>query len=315
MAKRNNYAPPRECSSEFADQTKDDQSSVEWYERERWHVTSAATPLNARGLREPGSGNRLYVHKALDYVGEILHDAIVRSNDRISPRMFGQLEIAMQSALFARIEENEQKSIPPDCDEWSADLFQRACLGVATPWELLALLATFPDHLRSLELAKQTHPIDWLATDDMDIEIEALLSDTGAVIRETERTQKIRYSLTRVDDVINPQVATFVRKAEKGIVPLDDGGFLTIMQRDCLVMDMTHDDTAIIGTHMRQWLATQGAREQIRGSKKVPYSDDTLREFVSGQLATQETLRSPTLVPAVRSYYAHYTPSETAKAA
>lgn len=307
MTKRNSYAPPRECTSDFVDQTEEDSASVEWYERERWHLTSAATPLNARGLLEPGSENRLYVHEALDHVNEILRDAIGRSNrDKISPRAFGHLEIAVQSALFARIEENEQKSIPADCDEWSADLFQRACLGVATPWELLALLATFPGHLNSLELAKQTHPIDWLATDDMDVEIEALLSDTGAIIRETERTQNVRYGLTRVDDVINPEVATFVRKAEKGLVPLDDG-FLTIVQRDCLVVDMTHSDAASIGAQMREWLAAPEVRERIRGSHKIPYAGDELREFVSEQLATQETLRSPALVPAVRSYYAYYT--------
>jgi hypothetical protein len=309
MAKRNSYAPPHEYTSVFADQTEVGPASVEWYERERWHLTSAATPLNARGLLVPGSNDRLYVHEALDHVNDVLHGAIQRSaGDRISSRVFGHLEIAVQSALFTRIEENEQKSIPADCDEWSVELFQRACLGVATPWELLALLATFPDHLQSLELAKQTHPTDWLAADDMDVEVDALLHDTEAIIRETERTQNVRYGLARVDDTMNPEVATFVRKAEKGLVPLDDGGHLTIMQRDCLVVDMTHDDAMNIGKHMRGWLAIPETKEQLRGSRKVPYRGDALREFVSEQLATQETLRSPALVPAVRSYYAFYTP-------
>jgi hypothetical protein len=80
------------------------------------------------------------------------------------------------------------------------------------------------------------------------------------------------------------------------------------MQRDCLVVDMTHDDAMNIGKHMRGWLAIPETKEQLRGSRKVPYRGDALREFVSEQLATQETLRSPALVPAVRSYYAFYTP-------
>ncbi len=318
MAKRNDYAPLREHISELADRSEEKgAANVEWYERERWHLTSAATPLNARGLLVPDSGGCLYVHEALDYVNEVLHEAVrhAATENKIDARVFGHLEIAVQSALFARIEENEQKSIPADCDEWSADLFQRACSGVATPWELLALLATYPDHLKSLELAKQTHPTDWLATDDMDVEIEALLDDTEAIIRETERTQKVRYSLTRVDDVINPRVATFVRKAERGIVPLDDGGFLTITQRDCLVVDVTCEDTASIGVHMRGWLADSGAAGRIHGGKKVLYAGTELREFVSGQLATQETLRSPALIPAVRSYYAYHTPPSVARAA
>src|SRR5687768_10310208 len=118
MAKRNSYAPPREYIPELADQSeKKGVADVEWYERERWHLTSAATPLNARGLLVSDSSDRLYIHEALDYVNEVLHDAIHQTPEgRVTPRVFGHLEVAVQSALFTRVEENERKSIPADCD-------------------------------------------------------------------------------------------------------------------------------------------------------------------------------------------------------
>jgi hypothetical protein len=244
------------------------------------------------------------VHEALRYVNDILHDA-VNDHQQMTPRVFGHLEIATQGALFSRIEENEQKTIPPDCDEKSAELFARACEGIAAPGELLELLRRYPQALESLELAKQTYVGDWQATHAMDTEIAITLDRHDAYLRASARTQAVRYGVTRIDDPIMPEVMTFVRKADVGIVIAYDGVPLSVVQRDSYVLDLTQPDTAPVQDELQAWLRTPEARATMQGNTKVPYRQPALTEFMDSQLATASTGRSSALVPAVRSYYAY----------
>jgi len=277
-------------------------SEMEWPERERWHMTYAATPLNARAMRV--DERTLYVHEALRYVNDILHDA-VKEFPHISPRVFGHLEIAAQGALFSRIEENEQKTIPTDCDERSAELFMRACEGIASPDELLELLRRYPLALQSLELAKQTRVGDWRATQGMDTVMAGTLDYHDAYLRSSERTQNVRYSITRIDDTTSPEVATFVRKADQGVVIAYDGTPINVVQRDTYVVDLMQPDTAAIGVELHAWVRTPQTKEAMRGNVKVPYDGPLLGAFMDTQLATASTGRSSALVPVVRSYYGY----------
>lgn len=277
-------------------------SEMEWRDRERWHMAYAATPLNARAMRV--DEHTLYVHEALRYVNDILHDA-VKDQYQMSPRVFGHLEIATQGALFGRIEENEQKTIPADCDERSAELFARACEGIAAPGELLELLRRYPQALESLELAKQTYVGNWQATHAMDMEIATTLDHHDAYLRASARTQDVRYGVTRIDDTITPEVMTFIRKANIGIVIAYDGVPLSIVQRDSYVLDLTQPDTTRVRDELRTWLRTPESKTTMRGNTKVPYGQPALAEFMDSQLATASAGRSPALVPAVRSYYAY----------
>jgi len=205
--------------------------------------------------------------------------------------------------VFSRIEENERKTIPVDCDDETAELFAKACLGIGSPEELLELLSRHPKELKSLELAKQTHPCDWLGTEQMDDTIEELLRRKG-IVRETDRAQNVRYSLMRIDNTTTASTATFVRKADRGIIRGDTAS-MAIVQRDSLVVDLTALDTAAIHEHIRKWLRQPDTQEKLRGNMKVPYDGHALRDFVAAQFATEAQRRSSALVPAVRSYYAY----------
>ena len=277
-------------------------SEMEWRDRERWHMAYSATPLNARAMRV--DEHTLYVHEALRYVNDILHDAVA-GRQGVVPRVFGHLEIATQSALFSRIEENERKTIPPDCDERSAELFTRACEGIAAPNELLELLRRYPLALESLELAKQTYVGNWRATHTMDAEIATTLDQHDAYLRASARTQDVRYGLTRIDDTLAPEVMTIIRKADVGIIIAYEGVPLSVVQRDSYVLDLTHADTVSVQEELQAWLRTPEAKGTMRGNTKIPYRQPALAEFMDGQLATASTSRSSALVPAVRSYYAY----------
>jgi len=65
--------------------------SPEWREREDWHMTHAATPLNANGLR--ATERTSYVVEALNYVNEVVRSAAANSPE-LPLKVFGHLEIA-----------------------------------------------------------------------------------------------------------------------------------------------------------------------------------------------------------------------------
>lgn len=274
----------------------------DWRERDRWHSAYSATPLNSRGL-ETANG-RLYTHEALDYVGEFVHDAALR-DPTMPPLVYGHLEIAVFGALMARIEENEQKSIPLDADAVTAEIFMRACIGSAEPNELMTLLSRYPAELGSLELAKQTVAGDVTLLKEMDSVIERMLVDRHAKIRDGETAQNVRYSMARIDDPTDVHVATVVRKADIAVLPLVGGESIKVVQRDSVVVDLARPISAPLKDEMSTWLRVPETRAALRGNQKARYRGKEM-----SALFDMEELsggKSP-LTLAVRSYYAHTNP-------
>jgi len=282
----------------------DERGSISWEVRNRWHSSYAATPLNARHLREPSG--ELYICAALNYVNGLLDDLLLRRVIPLTPHVVEHLSIAIQSAVLMRIEENETKSIPMDVDDRSALLFTKACYGGASPEELLDLVITYSKELDSLELAKQTHPGIWSATDDMDEAVGNALIERGFDERSSTKTRNVRYVVTRVDNTKHPETATIIRKADIATRRSAKGGMLMVVQRDSLVVDLTHKDVELAQQEVRRWLQLEVTSDTMRGDVKVPYAGKRLTSFIDQQFETNRDRRSLALVPAVRSYYAHY---------
>jgi hypothetical protein len=298
-----------ELSRSYIRRTSSDESLLEdssqtWQERERWHSSYAATPLNSRHLKEPSG--RVYTLAALQYVNELLREAVRIRAGQVTPKVYDQLEIALQSALLSRVEENERKAIPLEADNVSATLFAKACYGGASPEDLLKLLVSYPVELGSLELAKQSHPCEWSETIEMDQVVEDALVEHDFALRGGVRTQNVRYSLARVDDTQKPDVATFVRKADIGTRAVPGKGSLIVTQQDSMVVDFEHPDAESAYHEMQRWLRRPATADALKGDTKVYYEGKIATSFIDRQFETESSLRSPSVRPVVRSYYVYY---------
>jgi len=259
----------------------------------------AATPLNPYSLRE--DGGVAYIRNAQQYIEKILQGNLQRLHFSPPETVVELLETSVNSALFDRAQENQNKTIPLDCDEEIALLFEKACRGFATPDELLELFMHYPETLGSIELAKQTHPFDWRATEKMDIAVDEALSGGDFSMRGHERTQNVRYYYLRADDFHDPKAIILRREADIAVNRLPKGSAVAV-QRDSFVLDLTHDDAGASRQEVTKWMR-QLRYDQVDGSA-IPYNGGAqLVDFVNTQLTTQRERRSPAIYPGVRSYY------------
>jgi hypothetical protein len=259
----------------------------------------AATPLNPYSLRE--DGGIAYIRNAQQHIEKILRGNLQRLQFAPPETVIGLLETSVNSALFDRAQENQNKTIPLDCDGEIALLFEKACRGFATPDELLELFMHYPETLGSIELAKQTHPFDWRATEKMDIAVDEALSGNGFSMRGHERTQNVRYYYLRADDSHDPKAIILRRKADIAVSRLSKGSAVAV-QRDSFVLDLTHDDASASRQEVTKWIR-QLRYDQTDGNA-IPYNGGPrLVDFVDMQLTTQLERRSPAIYPGVRSYY------------
>jgi len=258
----------------------------------------AATPLNPYSLQEE---NGAYIRGAQQYVESILDTNLLALKQKPPKEVIDLLEVSVNSALFSRAAENQGKTIPVDCDDEAAKLFIKACQGFATPAELLALFVRYPQGLESIELAKQTHPFDWRATDDMDVAVDEALTEHSAFsLRGSERTQNVRYYLTRADNMTNPAAIILRRKADIASARLDDGSAIAV-QRDSFVLDVTHPDlTRARGEILKNIACLQADADVDKG---VLYQGAAVSDFINTQLTTNVERRSAAIYPGVRSYY------------
>ncbi len=255
----------------------------------------AATPLNPYSLQEE---NVAYIRGAQQYVEKILQTNLNRLQRRPSKEVVDLLEVSVNSALFARAEENQGKTVPLDCDNDIAMLFEKACQGFASPAELLELFSHYPQNLESIELAKQTHPFDWRATHKMDVAVdEALVENPLFSPRGNERTQNVRYYLTRADDMNDPAAVILRRKADVASAHIGAQGAI-VVQRDSFVLDVNHLDIITAQREIRRHLHMDS-----KTGKGIIYTGPLLTEFMNTQLSTNVEQRSSALYPGVRSYY------------
>lgn len=284
---------------------RDDHENAAWEELERLVVGRpeyAATPLNSYSLKEDGEP---YIQGAIDYVNGKFAANLAALPEAPSEPVTELLVASINAAVFNRVHENIGKTIPADTDEATAEIFARACKGFAGPDELLTLLSRYPHHLKSLELAKLTHPFDWKATEEMDVAIDDTLTNAGFSMRGGTRTQNVRYYYLRADNPDNPQAMMFVRKADIGVRQAD-GGSIMVVKRDSLVVDIADESMTAVADEARKWLKADETQRMIKGGSKVRYTKPRFVTFMDEQLETCADSRSASLYPGVRSYYAHY---------
>jgi hypothetical protein len=262
----------------------------------------APTPLNPYDLKKDGVG---YILSAQEVIRGVFEENLARLKERPSEAVIGLLETSVMSALFRRFENNGNKNVPLDCDDVSAELFYKACLGQAMPDELIVLLQRVPV-LASIELAKQTHPFDWNATGEMDITIDNMLNRQHFAKRGNERSQNARYYYIRSDDLDSPTAVMFVRKADLGVMPTGTNGAIVVVQRDSFVLDLKRCETKTVFAEIEPWLRQSETRQQMKNLKKIPFTGVATTQFLALQLETRADLRSSAMYPGVRSYYAHY---------
>jgi len=262
----------------------------------------APTPLNPYALEKDGEP---YVTHAQ----AVIMDLFTRNLDELRVRppdaVINLLLMSVNSALVQRFEENGNKFIPPDCDEVTAELFVKACLGRASADELIDLLARHPGSIQSIELAKQTHPFKWGVTSAMDIEIDTMMTRNDFTRHTNVYTQDVGHYVMTADDIRQPSAAITVRKADVGMKQISSSERIVVVQRDSFVVDLTHDDTAGVAPEFKKWMTKINGPKRFSGHKEV-YEKDGMAEFIDEQLMTPHELRSPALYPGVRSYYAHY---------
>jgi hypothetical protein len=263
----------------------------------------APTPLNPYDLKKDGVS---YIKTAQAIIGEVFSQNLARLNERPSDAVIDLLETSVMSALFRRFENNGNKQLPEDCDDVSAELFSKACLGQATPDDLIELLRRNPNDLKSTELAKQTHPFDWNATADMDVAIDDMLNRQHFAKRGSERSQNARYYYMRSDNLDTPTAIMFVRKADLGVMHTSTSGAIVVVQRDSFVLDLKRCETKAVFAEIEPWLRSPETRQQMQKPKKIPFTGEMTTQFLASQLETRADLRSLAMYPGVRSYYAHY---------
>jgi hypothetical protein len=136
--------------------------------------------------------------------------------------LFDLMRTSLIDSQNRRIDMNSRAQIHELADDGD-ERVQRAFSGIATPAELFTLLADKPE-IKSLELAKLSHPFDFAATDEMDRELdELMLASGGELLGEDPR-----YKIKRVDDTI--PAAMILRKQDLMDFPVDDG-IIRIVQR------------------------------------------------------------------------------------
>lgn len=262
----------------------------------------APTPLNPYDLTKDGVP---YITKALETIDAVFAKNLLRLPERPPEVVIDALRISVTNAMFRRFEANSGKSLPSDCDEVSAELFVKACLGLATPDDLLSLLQSAPQAIQSVELAKQTIPFDWQAAHRMDMVVQETLHVHGfKEVDEAER-QPRHYYLWR-DESAKPNAVIIVRKATVGVSPYETGNQLTVVQRDSFVIDLIHQDATEFSRELRLWLQCDETK-RTKGARKLRYDGTQLSNFIEEQLAVAPDHRSAAIYPGVRSYYAYHT--------
>lgn len=136
----------------------------------------AAVPLDAWKAQDYEVSSTSYAVASIDRIREkagmayermrrydwVADDAITGDGHRLGESLQELIEVSLLDSQLQRLDRNAQFSF-----ESNDPRLERARQGKATPAELLGLLLDHPE-LGSVELAKLSHPLDSMATVDMD---------------------------------------------------------------------------------------------------------------------------------------------------
>lgn len=259
----------------------------------------APTPLNPYSLTI--DGNRVgFSQYAQTTLAERFDDNLASLGEENQPsRMVADLlQMAINNALFRRLENNDNKSIPEDCDDRSAELFVKACQGIADQAELLELLKSQPS-LGSVELAKETNPFIWNQTTAMDKSVADATADFQPI------NSPPRYYFTSTN--LQRGALIVVRKQD-----IADENNLVVVQRDCLAIDLRQPATRDLRTQLIEDTDILMKSSLHNGQRNIPIDSDSVFGRLMSSLVEPEMLpienHSTVLYPGARSYYAHYRP-------
>lgn len=170
------------------------------------------------------------------------------------------------------------------------DTLRYAREGTATPSELIDILTTHPE-IRSLELAKLSHPLDFSNADELEMDqaIIAALSAKNALLPNSST----RYKSRRFEESIPAMILT--RKQDIGMIPLDTTRGIYVVRRQSLLV---RGDLQSDSSDAKKLLRTMKNPERLseladRIETYFQYEFDPDNQFVQ---------------PAATSYYAKIVP-------
>lgn len=283
---------------------------------QHWDLPYVATPLNAERLRievegddgeETGEYTSLYMNFAFDQVDQRLKKALSAPPDNLDKvETWASARKLLQAGAYGELFRSMAAST---CDETTIDLsvdrnndlLDLATWGNALPAHLIELLVRNPS-MGSLEIAKQTSPLDWRAMKDINIVIDMAMADAGFTFLAPDQ-QGINYSVMRFDYMQMPRVALMVRQAIIGLYETDAGVF-RLSQRDVFVADITKSDTAT-NNEVIAWLQDPAVEARFKGGCEVKYDGERLARFVEGE-SQRYGGHVGAVMPAVRTYTADY---------
>lgn len=176
-------------------------------------------------------------------------------------------------------------------EEMGDPRLDNARMGLATPEELFTLLVDYPE-LRSLELAKLSHPFDFDATHDMDEALEDLILGADGEILDGDP----RYKVKRVD--ANTPAAIILRKRDMMDFPMEGGAKVRIVHRQGFLV--------FNGNGMSDG---QNFERFLKQPRFIPLRNHALGAMVEHYLDTYPQGQPYGWVqPQATSYYAKYIP-------
>lgn len=192
----------------------------------------AAVPLDLRARRL-----ETYRAESLDRIRnslalaarEAMRNEWVRSED-LARRLVGIIDRSLVESHEKRIFLNRRYDTGAlhEVVDMKDERIVRAMNGEASPYDLLDSLVDYPE-LGSLEIAKLSHPLDFMATEAMDLDVATTLSKFGASIMERTPLYKPR---SYHDDL---PAMTVLRKQSVGAFEVPAGEIEVVRRQSFLV--------------------------------------------------------------------------------
>lgn len=270
----------------------------------RQRLEYGAVPLRPWQARYPGT-DRSYFEVSCNHLEDKAYQAVAATPE-IGSYRFRLLEFIRESLLTThtqRIDYNHDsfhQLAVLDAEQaeqhiWDEKLHY-AYDGLATPYELLDILVEHPE-LKSLELAKLSHPLDFAAAAEMDDNLITLLHKKHAVPMPTPA----RYKRKRVNEAIPAMIVT--RKVELGDIPAENGVVRVTRRQSLLVRDVLFGDNDPI--------------QQIKLTRQLknPARFDELTQRIESHLTCEDFDPTSQFVqPAATSYYTKFIPADELEA-
>lgn len=170
-------------------------------------------------------------------------------------------------------------------------IVKKALKGNATPKELVYLFKENPI-LESVELAKQSHPLDFTATRKMDYDINLVIDECDALRTESSPKYEV-LNFDEVNDVMiveRKQIIAMI--AEEGLTPI------AFVKREILIL--RGDDDATDGNHlMRRRMRDSQKHHELQEPKRLDELWEKAEIYLS-YLNEEQNLRRVDVNPQVK---------------